>query len=78
MDEEKKITRPNKRQKTIKNQTYEVTKDGLVGFIPRSKEEKKRLLKNYFYSLCKKRWMEITTTKATLEQTIVNELIDSL
>ena len=76
--EEKKITRPNKRQKTVRNQTYEVTKDGLVGFIPRSKDERKKLLKRLVSKAFQTRWQKVPQNVYTLEQTIINELIDNI
>lgn len=63
----------------VKKQMYDVDcKNGYVGHIPAAKEEKKALLKRLINTKLHYRWMTVPEKVATLEHTIINELIDSL
>lgn len=69
----------NKIVREVGNQDYEVSfKDGYVGFIPRSKEDRKKLLKQIINTKLHTRWMIISADLAALERHLITELIDSL
>lgn len=76
-----RITRVNgsKCAKDIDEQRYEVNcKNPLVTYIPRKTEDRKRMLKMVTYKACRDRWRVIPRKMATLERTMISELIDSL
>lgn len=65
--------------KQVKKQMYDVPcKTGLVTHIPRSREERIKMLKQFIVSKLRTRWMTIPEKVATLEQQMLTELIDSL
>lgn len=69
----------NKIVRQVGNQDYEVDfKDGYVGFIPRSKEDKKKLLKQMIDAKLRERWRLIPAQLAKLERHLIEELIDTL
>lgn len=65
--------------KQVKKQLYDVPcKTGLVTHIPRTREERVKLLEQFIVSKLSTRWMTIPEKVATLEQQMVTELLDSL
>ena len=65
--------------KKRKKQMYEVPcKTGLVTHIPRTKEERIQMLKQFIAVKLRTRWLTIPEKVATLERQMVEELIDSL
>ena len=75
------LKRINKKtcRKEVRNQEYEVScSDGLVTHIPRSKEERKQLLRAIVYTKLETRWKLIPETISTLERQTISELINSL
>lgn len=66
-------------RKEVRNQHYEVDcKKGNVTHIPRSKEEKKRMLRTIVFLKLHERWMLIPEHIATLERQTISELIAAL
>lgn len=79
--EKNQLTRyGNKCKKEVRNQAYEVDcKSGKIGYIPRNKAERKALLRQIVYARLEKRWTrEIPEKMATLERSVISELIDTL
>ena len=69
----------NKIVREVGNQDYEVNfKDGYVGFIPQSKADKKKLLKQMIDAKLRERWRLIPAQLAKLERHLITELIDSI
>lgn len=68
-----------KKLKEIDKQTYEVDcVKGNVTYIPRSKDERKQMLKNIVFTKLSERWMKVPANVATLERQCIKELIDNL
>lgn len=66
-------------RKEVRNQHYEVDcKNGSVIYIPRSKEEKKQMLRQIVFLKLHDRWMLIPEKVATLERQTISELIAAL
>lgn len=65
--------------KQVKKQMYDVPcKTGLVTHIPRTREERLKMLKQFITTKLRTRWMLIPEKVATLEQQMLTELLDSL
>ena len=65
--------------KAVKKQLYDVPcKTGLVTHIPRTREERLKMLKQFITAKLRTRWMLIPEKVATLEQQMLTELIESL
>lgn len=65
--------------KEVRNQEYDVDcKNGLVGFIPAKKEERRAMLRKMVYLKLRDRWFLLPEKVATLERQVISELIDSL
>lgn len=65
--------------KQVKKQMYDVPcRTGLVTHIPRNREERIKMLKQFITTKLHQRWMTIPEKVATLEQQMLTELIDSL
>lgn len=66
-------------RKVVQTQEYQVDcKDGHVGFIPKTFEGKKALLRKYIFKIARDRWLLLPKQVAILERTLIMELIDSL
>lgn len=66
-------------RKEVENQSYSVDcKNGLVTYIPRTKEGKKALLRQLIWTKLSDRWMIIPRPLATLEKQAFRELIEAL
>lgn len=79
--EKPKLTRVNGKscRKEIENQLYEVEcRNGHVGYIPRSIEQRKALLRKILANALKERWLILPKYAKTLEKTLISELIDSI
>ena len=78
--EKPNLTRVGKNcYKQVKNQMYDVScKTGLVTHIPRNREERLKMLRQFITAKLRTRWMLIPEKVATLEQQMLTELIDSL
>ena len=67
-----------KHQITIDDVTYQIPY-GTLGYIPKGKKEKRKLLMRYITNACKQRWYsELPKEMANLERKIIEELIEHL
>lgn len=66
-------------RKEVEQQSYSVDcKEGMVTYIPRSKEARKAQLRQMIWSKLSDRWMIIPKAVATLEKQAFREIIESL
>ena len=66
--------------KEVDGQKYEVGyyDGGKVGFQPKGKNNKKKLLWSYVLRVATDRWRNIPKSRATLEKTLIKELIENI
>lgn len=66
-------------RRMVDDQEYEVnSRDGLVTYIPTTKQERIETLARFIARIAKDRWRNIPRSLATLEKQFTKELIDSL
>lgn len=72
-------TMEGKCRKVIDGQEYEVnSNDGMVTYVPPTKQGKKEALSSIIAKVARDRWRNIPRHIATLERQYIRELIDSL